>query len=108
MKPDIYIFSTGSEITYGKNTDTNSIWMANELSGLGFIVNRIIVLPDKPEYIEEEIRRVMDKSKVSLILMSGGLGSTQDDYTLSVLCNILKVNYIPLPSAEKNSLLLVV
>jgi nicotinamide-nucleotide amidase len=85
---NIHIFSTGSEITAGKSVDTNSTWIANELTGLGFTISKFVILPDKPELIEEEIRFVMNKEGQNLIIMTGGLGATQDDYTLEIACKI--------------------
>lgn len=34
---NIHIISTGTEITSGKSVDSNSTWIANELTGLGFL-----------------------------------------------------------------------
>ncbi|MEM7181414.1 MAG: nicotinamide-nucleotide amidohydrolase family protein [Spirochaetota bacterium] len=95
----VYIFSTGSEITNGRSVDTNSIWIANELSGLGFVVEKIIVLPDKPELIREEIARLIGKDEKKIILMSGGLGATEDDYTLQVACEVLQTESVEYPPA---------
>ncbi|MCE9501952.1 MAG: nicotinamide-nucleotide amidohydrolase family protein [Leptospira sp.] len=88
MRPEITIIGTGSEITSGKSIDTNSGWIANELFGLGFHVSRFIVLPDNPGLIKEEIRRIMKLPGKHFILMTGGLGPTEDDYTLEVICGI--------------------
>ena len=90
----VCIFSTGSEITNGRSIDTNSVWMANELSGLGFVVEKIVVLPDKPQLIREEIARLVSEDEKTMILMSGGLGATQDDYTLQVACELLQTESV--------------
>ena len=58
----IHILSTGTEITSGKSVDTNSTWIANELTGLGFSISKFLTLPDKPLIIEEEIRTIMSRS----------------------------------------------
>jgi nicotinamide-nucleotide amidase len=96
----IHIFSTGSEITSGKSVDTNSTYLANELSGLGYTITKFVTLPDKPELIEEEILHIMNRSGKNLILMTGGLGATEDDYTLEVGCRISKKKPIVNPAAE--------
>lgn len=88
MNLQIHIFSTGTELTVGKSTDTNSTWIANELTGLGFQVAKFVVLPDRPELIESEIRFIMESDGENLIIMTGGLGATADDYTLEVACKI--------------------
>lgn len=84
----IHILSTGTEITSGKSVDTNSTWIANELTGLGFSISKFLTLPDKPLIIEEEIRTIMSRSGENLIIMTGGLGATADDHTLDVICKI--------------------
>lgn len=96
----INIFSTGTEITSGKSLDTNSKWIANELSGLGFKVNKFVVMPDDPKLIESEIRYIMGDSEKNLIIITGGLGATEDDYTLEVGCKISNSKPVTLKSAE--------
>ncbi len=86
----IHIISTGTEITSGKSVDTNSTWIANELTGLGFSINKFLALPDKPLLIEEEIRSIMARPGENLIIMTGGLGATDDDHTLNVVCKIVE------------------
>jgi nicotinamide-nucleotide amidase len=88
MNLRIIILSTGSELTTGKQTDTNSGWIANEISNLGHSVHKIIVVPDKPDLIKSEIKRIMDEKSESLIIITGGLGPTQDDHTLSIICEL--------------------
>lgn len=85
---NIHIISTGTEITSGKSVDSNSTWIANELSGLGFSITKFLALPDKPLLIEEEIRTIMGRDGINLIIMTGGLGATADDYTLEVISKI--------------------
>ncbi len=97
----INIFSTGTEITSGKSVDTNSTWIANEFSGLGFKINKFVVLPDDPLLIESEIRFVMNSNEKNLIIMTGGLGATDDDYTLEVACKISDSKAVVLPEAEE-------
>ena len=84
----IHIISTGTEITSGKSVDTNSTWIANELTGLGFSITKFLALPDKPLLIEEEIRSIMARAGENLIIMTGGLGATADDHTLDVISKI--------------------
>lgn len=84
----IHIISTGTEITSGKSVDTNSTWIANELTGLGFSINKFLALPDKPLLMEEEIHAIMARPGENLIIMTGGLGATADDHTLDVISKI--------------------
>jgi len=88
MSLNIFILSTGTELTTGKSIDTNSTWIANEFQGLGYSIKKISVLPDDPELIEAELKFLSNFSGRNLIIMTGGLGATADDYTLSIVCKI--------------------
>ena len=91
--------STGSEITTGKSLDTNSMWIANELSLKGYIAERFIVVPDSPKIIKEEIERFIPSTSPTLIIMTGGLGATMDDHTLNVVLGITDSSKIRVESA---------
>ncbi|TGK30884.1 nicotinamide-nucleotide amidohydrolase family protein [Leptospira gomenensis] len=95
--PKIFIISTGSELTAGRSQDTNSSWIANELFGMGFTVSKFVVLPDDPNSIETELRALAalaDEQDPVLMIMTGGLGPTEDDYTLEVVCRINGVSSV--------------
>jgi nicotinamide-nucleotide amidase len=102
MKLKVFILSTGSEITDGRTIDTNSIWIANEMNGLGFPIEKIVVLPDDPLSIKQELDSIVKLNEKSLVIITGGLGTTEDDYTLSTICTMLKVSYLPYqPSLDR-------
>ncbi|TGK79365.1 nicotinamide-nucleotide amidohydrolase family protein [Leptospira bourretii] len=88
--PYIVIIATGSEITAGRSLDTNSGWMANQLFELGWKVKKFIALPDDPELILSELQNLkeLSKTKPVLALMTGGLGPTEDDYTLETVLKL--------------------
>ncbi|TGK05360.1 nicotinamide-nucleotide amidohydrolase family protein [Leptospira langatensis] len=91
MNPRFIVVSTGSELTAGRSQDTNSSWIANELFGLGYSVEKFVVLPDDPVLIRRELSEISVVSSTEnpvLILMTGGLGPTEDDYTLEVVCEL--------------------
>ncbi|MBM9547707.1 nicotinamide-nucleotide amidohydrolase family protein [Leptospira sp. 201903074] len=89
--PYIVIIATGSEITAGRSLDTNSGWMANQLFELGWRVKKFIALPDDPGLILSELQNLkqLAESRPVLAIMTGGLGPTEDDYTLET---VLKLN----------------
>lgn len=104
--PYIVIISTGSEITAGRSVDTNAGWMANQLFELGWKVKKIIGLPDDPDLILSELQTLkqLAETKPVLVLMTGGLGPTEDDYTLET---VLKLNGKKSYSVEKAKIRLV-
>ena len=88
MNYNCYIFATGSELTSGKIIDTNSSWIAGELYSIGICVKKISVLSDNPNLIFEELKKIRDLNESSLIILTGGLGPTKDDFTLDVVCDL--------------------
>ncbi|ABZ94534.1 CinA-related protein [Leptospira biflexa serovar Patoc strain 'Patoc 1 (Ames)'] len=90
MTPYIVILSTGSELTAGRSVDTNSGWIANQLFELGWKVKKIITLPDDPNLIFKELEALQSLAKEIpvLAIMTGGLGPTEDDYTLETVLKL--------------------
>ena len=88
MSLHIIIISTGTEITSGKSLDTNSMWIANQLTDYGYTVNKFIVLPDSIEQLKTEISNFSQSKDPTLILMTGGLGATGDDHTLNIISEL--------------------
>lgn len=77
------IITVGDEILIGQTIDTNSAWLGEQLHLQGIRLNRIVTISDD----REEIIRSVDESfsRCDLILMTGGLGPTQDDITKETL-----------------------
>ncbi len=87
--PVVTIISTGSELTSGKSIDTNSSWIAGELFEIGIQTEKFIVLPDSFEILKKTISNEFQMKKNQLVIITGGLGATEDDYTLGVISSIL-------------------
>jgi len=83
----VEIIAIGSELCYGRIYDTNSFWIADQLTQLGATVQRITCVPDKIEDIctvfEEALKRQPD-----FIISTGGLGPTFDDLTIESLSRV--------------------
>jgi nicotinamide-nucleotide amidase len=77
------IITIGDEILIGQTVDTNSAWIAEQLQLLGFRLNRITSISDT----RDAIRAAIDETfaRVGLVIMTGGLGPTQDDITKETL-----------------------
>jgi competence/damage-inducible protein CinA-like protein len=73
------IVTIGDEILIGQIVDTNSAWIAENLSLLGINITEIRSIPDKREQIIKTLKEFNDR--VDLVIMSGGLGPTSDDIT---------------------------
>ena len=73
------IISTGDELLAGAVTDTNARWMAARFSEIGFEVGRMETVGDDIDRIAAVLRRGFSDS--DLLVVSGGLGPTDDDVT---------------------------
>jgi nicotinamide-nucleotide amidase len=78
------IITIGDELLIGQTIDTNSAWMGRELNRAGIWVRRKAAVADKREDILEALQN--ESSAADVIFITGGLGSTGDDITKSVLC----------------------
>ena len=77
------IITIGDEILIGQTIDTNSAWMANKLNLIGADIIRISSISDK----KDEIIKALDsaKERADIVLITGGLGPTNDDITKETL-----------------------
>ncbi|MEX0967101.1 MAG: competence/damage-inducible protein A [Bacteroidia bacterium] len=90
MKTEILII--GDEILNGETQDTNSRFIARQLSQMGLFVNRITTTADHPQAISEALGEVL--SRADLVLTTGGLGPTHDDITATALAGFFNCEMI--------------
>jgi nicotinamide-nucleotide amidase len=77
--PDAEIIAIGSELLGAEKLDTNSLFLTAKLNDLGVEVAQKCVIGDSRERLTNEIRAGLQRSK--LIILTGGLGPTEDDVT---------------------------
>lgn len=80
------IISIGSELLLGKTINTNMAFLGSELSSLGIIVHRNIVIQDVSIDIQAAIKDAWQESDV--VICSGGLGPTKDDITKQAIADV--------------------
>ena len=73
------IISVGTEILLGEIVDTNASWLAARLPALGVDLYFKSVVGDNIDRIVDTLERALDRS--DLVIMTGGLGPTDDDLT---------------------------
>src|SRR5436309_8308017 len=71
------ILSCGTELLLGHITDTNATYLAQSLSALGIDLYFVSQVGDNQGRIVETLQRAWERS--DLIIMTGGLGPTEDD-----------------------------
>jgi nicotinamide-nucleotide amidase len=78
------IINIGDELLIGQVTNFNASWMAEQFNKIGIEVCRINVISDTGKEI---LNALKDAEKISeLIILTGGLGPTNDDITKETLC----------------------
>ncbi|MFH1132430.1 MAG: competence/damage-inducible protein A [Pseudomonadota bacterium] len=85
MKGSAEILCIGDELLRGDLVDTNSAWLATRLGQLGFSVQRIEAIGDGVKEIEQCVRQATKRTRV--LIISGGLGPTEDDRTAAAVAH---------------------
>lgn len=81
------LIAVGTEILLGEITDTNTPFIARELANLGIDVYFQSTVGDNPERLEDTIKLAAKRS--DLVILSGGLGPTEDDLTKQTVASFL-------------------
>ena len=90
--------SIGDELTLGQNVDTNSPWIAAQLAERSILTIEQRTVADDRQAIAHAIGDLAQR--VNLLLITGGLGPTDDDLTREALGDVLTPNE-PLAIDEK-------
>jgi len=79
------IIAIGSELLTPTRTDTNSLWLTEQLNNIGVEVMLKTIVGDDPARLEETVRDALKRSEI--VITTGGLGPTEDDITRAVAAN---------------------
>ena len=79
------LISIGDELLIGKTINTNAAWLGEHLSAIGFAIHCVETISDEREQIIATLSRLSAENEV--VIISGGLGPTNDDITKQVLCD---------------------
>ena len=81
------IIAIGSELLAPDRTDTNSLWLTDQLNRIGIDVKLKTIVGDDDARLEELIKDAVKRSRV--VIATGGLGPTEDDITRKVVARAL-------------------
>lgn len=86
------ILSIGDELVLGQNIDTNSAYLSQHLAskGIGTLYHQSVA--DNQEAITQAI--VQASQRVELVIITGGLGPTEDDLTRQALAQAMGVELV--------------
>ncbi len=88
----VCLISIGNELLSGKTINTNANFLSKKLTNFGFVVQKILTIPDDPVIVPKEISLLISSGEYRLILITGGLGPTWDDSTANFLAKALNVD----------------
>jgi len=84
---DAIILSIGDELVLGQTIDTNSAWLSAQLAAVGCGIKAHATVPDDQPAIERAIRE--SAALCEVLIISGGLGPTEDDLTRQALAAVM-------------------
>lgn len=91
------IIAIGDELLYGQIMDTNSHWISQELDAVGVRVVRKTTVGDNRNDILTAFAEA--SLRADLVLITGGLGPTQDDLTKPLLAEFFGCEIVEVPEA---------
>jgi len=81
------ILAVGTELLMGQIANTNAQYISKRLQDIGFNVYYHSVVGDNPERLRGVLLTALDR--VDLVIMTGGLGPTQDDLTKETVARVM-------------------
>jgi nicotinamide-nucleotide amidase len=94
------IIAVGTELLLGEILDTNSQYLAQQLSPLGVDLFFITHVGDNLGRLTDVVRRGLERS--DLVVMTGGLGPTEDDLTREAVAAALGEKMEVVPELERH------
>ena len=82
------LFIIGTELTRGVIADKHCQMLANNITQLGYRVDRMVIVPDDGT-IADVLKECIDTC--DLVILTGGLGPTSDDMTRSIVASLAQV-----------------
>ena len=86
------IISIGDEILIGQVLNTNAAYIAEKLNSVGIEAARILTVGDDEVEILNAFKE--NYSRYDIIIVTGGLGPTQDDVTRSAVCKFFDLKLL--------------
>lgn len=86
------IIAVGTELLLGQIANTNGQWISQQLATRGISVYYHHTVGDNEKRMEAVFRHALSRSQ--LIIITGGLGPTDDDITREVVAKLVKQNLV--------------
>ncbi|MCK8817769.1 competence/damage-inducible protein A [Natroniella sulfidigena] len=86
------IIAIGTELLLGQIVDTNSQWLAQQLARIGIDLYYKQTVGDNKDRIVDILQQSLKRA--NLVIITGGLGPTQDDLTREAIAEALDVELV--------------
>jgi nicotinamide-nucleotide amidase len=93
------IIGVGTELLLGQIVNTNAAWIGQRLADVGWDCLRHTVVGDNEQRIADTIREALGRADA--VVLTGGLGPTQDDVTREALAAVAGVRLVRQPELEQ-------
>ena len=93
------IIGVGTELLLGQIVNTNAAWIGQRLADVGWDCLRHTVVGDNEGRIADTIREALGRADA--VILTGGLGPTQDDVTREALAAVAGVPLVRQPELEQ-------
>lgn len=87
---NVEIICVGTELLLGDILNTNAKFLSEKLAEMGFNLFSQSVVGDNAERLERQI--AVSLSRSNIVILSGGLGPTEDDITKETVANVLNLS----------------
>lgn len=92
IMPTIEILTIGEELLIGHTINTNAAWIGVQLNEAGLKVQRHTTITDDRQIIKQTLNEISQRADI--ILITGGLGATNDDLTKKSFCEYFNVGLV--------------
>ena len=83
----VELIDTGSELMLGFTVNTHLTYIARQLAGIGLRLDRQVTVADDRAEMRAAVKEALAHSDV--LMITGGLGPTSDDFTRDVVAELL-------------------
>ena len=84
------ILAVGTELLFGQVINSNAAYLSGHLNRMGFDVMYHFVVGDNPARLKEKLEEAFNDT--DLVILTGGLGPTQDDLTKETVAEYMGVD----------------
>lgn len=95
----VELISVGTELLLGNIVNTNAQYLAEKCALLGLSMYRQLTVGDNKERLSADISTALDRSDI--VILTGGLGPTEDDLTKEVCAEVMGVSLVEDPHTKK-------